>query len=131
MELVADASVLVLAVADASKRGGQALERLRTAKVHAPHLADVEVGSALRRMVLQSRLTVTTARELGRRAASLIDERYPHVSGLRDWAWVNYSVLTFYDAQYAALSAILDCPLLTADTRIGRAPLRGLRVEVC
>ena len=43
-----------------------------------------------------------------------------------------HTVLTFYDAQYAALALILGCTLLTADARIGGGgPLGGLEVEVC
>ncbi len=73
----------------------------------------------------------SAASDMGRSAVGLVDERYPHGPELCDWAWANYSVLTFYDAQYAALALILGYTLLTADARIGRAPLRGLRVEVC
>lgn len=130
MDLVADASALVLAVSDTSQRGVQLLERFRAATVHAPHLVDAEVGSALRRMVMHDGLQLAAAISMGRSAAGLVNERYPHGLELCDWAWANHTVLTFYDAQYAALAQILGYTLVTADGRIGRAPLRGLEVEV-
>ena len=76
-------------------------------------------------------LQLAVAISMGRYAAGLVDERYPHGLELCDWAWANHTVLTFYDAQYAALAQVLGCTLLTADGRIGRAPLRGVEVEVC
>ena len=131
MDLVADASALVLAVTDTSPRGVQILEHVQAATVHAPHLVDVEVGSALRRMAMHEGLQLAAARDMGRSAAGLVDARYPHGPELCDWAWANHAVLTLYDAQYAALALILGCTLLTADARIERAPLRGVQIEVC
>ena len=130
-ELVADASAVVLAVTDRTDRGQHALTRLHSATVHAPHLVDVEVGSALRRLVLRGELSAGDADTSRRNAGELIDIRYPHHRGLCDWAWANRAQLTFYDAQYAALAQLLGCALLTADARMGRAPLRDLQVDVC
>lgn len=131
MDVVADASTLVLAVSDTAQRGIRLLERIEAATVHAPHLVDAEVGSALRRMVIHDGLQLAAAITMGQYAAGLVDERYPHGPELCDWAWANHTVLTFYDAQYAALAQILGCTLLTADGRMGRAQLRGVKVEVC
>ena len=130
-ELVADASAVVLAVIDRTSRGQDVLARLRAVTVHAPHLVDVEVGSTLRRLVLRGELSPDDANECRGVAGDLIDARYPHRRALCDWAWVNRDRLTFYDAQYAALAELLGYTLLTADARIGRAPLRGLQIEVC
>ena len=130
-ELVADASAVVLAVIDQTSRGEEALARLQSATVHAPQLVDVEVGSALRRLVLRGDLGPDDADEFRRAAGDLIAARYPHHRALCDWAWANRNRLTFYDAQYAALAGMLGCPLLTADARIGRATLRDVQVEVC
>ena len=130
-DLVADASALVLAAIDTTDRGDTALAQLHAATVHAPHLVDVEVGSALRRMVLRSEIGADDAVTCRRLAADLIDFRYPHHPALCDCAWDYRAQLTFYDAQYAALATVLGFPLLTADARIGRAPVRGLEVEVC
>ena len=130
-ELVADASAVVLAVIDRTSRGQDVLARLRAVTVHAPHLVDVEVGSTLRRLVLRGELSPDDANEGRGVAGDLIDARYPHRRALCDWAWVNRDRLTFYDAQCAALAELLGYTLLTADARIGRAPLRGLQIEVC
>lgn len=129
--LVADASALVLAVTDGTRRGSEALSQLRAARVHAPHLIDVEVGGALRRLVLRGELDPAEADECRRMAGGLVDVRYPHHRGLCDWAWANRDRLTFYDAQYAALAQLLGLVVLTADARMGRAPLRGVQIEVC
>ncbi len=130
-ELVVDASVVVLAVIDQTSRGQDAKARLRAVTVHAPHLVDIEVGSALRRLVLRGQLSPDDADEARRFAGEIIDVRYPHHRGLCDWAWANRSQLTFYDAQYAALAQLLGLVLLTADTRAARAPVRGVEFEVC
>ena len=129
--LVADASALVLAVTDRTRRGSGALARLHEAAVHAPHLVDVEVGSALRRLVLRGELDSSEADECRRVARGLIDVRYPHHRALCDWAWANQDRLTFYDAQYAALAQLLGLVLVTADARSARAPVRGVEFEVC
>ena len=45
--------------------------------------------------------------------------------------WRAYELrenVTAYDAAYVALAEALDCPLLTADARLARAP--GIRCEV-
>ena len=129
--LVVDASALVLAVTDRTRRGSEALSRLRAATVHAPHLVDVEVGGALRRLVHRDELDSAAADECRRVAGSLIDVRYPHHRGLCDWAWANRDQLTFYDAQYVALAHFLGLVLLTADARAARAPVQGVVFEVC
>ena len=46
--IVADASVLVVALADDGPDGGQARARLRDERVALPELADLEVASVLR-----------------------------------------------------------------------------------
>jgi predicted nucleic acid-binding protein len=100
--------------------------------LHAPHLIDVEVVSALRRLVASGKATVPRGEEA---IADLLDlpiERYPHdilvprVWELRD----NFSA---YDASYVALAeAIADepVPLLTADARLARAIREHLDVPV-
>jgi predicted nucleic acid-binding protein len=91
--------------------------------LHAPHLLDIEVLSALRRMVASGNATAARA---GEAVVDLLDlpiERYPHdllvprVWQLRD----NFSA---YDATYLALAETLadeTLPLLTADARLARA----------
>lgn len=91
--------------------------------LHAPHLLDVEVLSALRRVVGAGDASPTRATEAVADLADLPIERYghyeliPRVWGLRE----NFST---YDATYIALAeAITDdgAALLTADARLARA----------
>ena len=91
--------------------------------MHTPHLIDVEVLSALRRLVASGE---TNAERAGEAIADLQDlpiERYPHdILVARIWQLrENFSA---YDASYVALAeGVSDepVPLLTADGRLARA----------
>ena len=95
---------------------------------HAPHLLDVEVVQALRRLVRIRELSVARAGEAMEDLAGLDLHRHPHVD-LVDRAWMLRDTVTVYDAMYVALAEALDAPLVTRDTRLARAPHRA-RVEV-
>jgi len=91
--------------------------------LHAPHLMDVEVLSALRRVVATGETTPERADEA---VADLLDlpiERYAHEPLV--WRiWELRHNLSAYDAVYVALAeAIVEggAPLLTADIRLARA----------
>lgn len=128
---VADASALVLAVADDTDRGRRALSALGDHVVHAPHLVDAEVGSALRRLVLRGLLDAEHAAVSRRLAAAVVEERHDHVGPLGEWAWAHRDRIGFYDALYAGLAATLGCTLLTADRRLARGLPTGVAVDVC
>lgn len=91
--------------------------------LHAPHLLDVEVLSALRRVVATGDASPDRA---GDAVVDLLDlplERYPH-DGLAPRIWALRANFSAYDATYVALAeAITDggAPLLTADARLARA----------
>ncbi len=91
--------------------------------LHAHHLVDVEVLSALRRLVASGEATTERA---GEAIADLLDlpiERYPH-DILVPRIWDLRQNLTAYDASYVALAeGVADepVPLLTADGRLARA----------
>jgi predicted nucleic acid-binding protein len=91
--------------------------------LHAPHLLDVEVLSALRRIVAAGDASPDRA---GDAVVDLLDlplERYPH-DGLAPRIWALRANFSAYDAAYVALAeAITDggAPLLTADARLARA----------
>ena len=100
--------------------------------LHAPHLVDVEVLSALRRLVASGETTVARADEA---IADLLDlpiERYPHdILVLRVWQLRDN--LSAYDASYVALAEALadePVPLLTADARLARAARNHADVRV-
>jgi predicted nucleic acid-binding protein len=96
---------------------------------HAPHLIDAEVGNVLRRWVLRGQLAPDDAEKLLAAGAALIDYRHEMTGGLARAAWARRENLSFYDALYAALAAILSAPLLTADERLLHAPGLGCVVE--
>jgi predicted nucleic acid-binding protein len=91
--------------------------------VHAPHLVDVEVLSALRRVVASGEATAERAGEAIADLQDLPIERYPHdILVARIWQLrENFSA---YDASYVALAEGVGdepVPLLTADRRLARA----------
>lgn len=100
--------------------------------LHAPHLVDVEVLSALRRLVSSGEATADRA---GDAIADLLDlpiERYPH-DILVPRVWQLRENFSAYDASYIALAeAVADepVPLLTADARLARAIADLLDVPV-
>jgi predicted nucleic acid-binding protein len=100
--------------------------------LHAPHLVDVEVLSALRRLVSSGEATVARA---GDAVADLLDlpiERYPH-DILVPRVWQLRENFSAYDASYVALAEAVanePVPLLTADERLARAVAAHVDVPV-
>lgn len=84
-------------------------------------LFDVEVHAVLRRWDLRSVLTPDQVAASRLRLASLRLRRAA-VSNLAERAWQLRANITFSDACYVALAEALECPLLTADLRLGSAP---------
>ena len=98
-----------------------------TEGVSIPDVADVETAAVLRRRWIAKELT---DERFARALAILPDlpfHRYP-ASAMLQRAYELRSTVTVYDAVYVALAEALDCPLLTADTRLARAP--GPRCQV-
>ena len=97
--------------------------------LHAPHLIDVEVAQALRRVALAGRLDPAR----GRTALGIVDDlplrRYPHVE-LLPRVWELRNSVTAYDAVYVALAEALDAPLVTRDRRLANAVGHVARVEL-
>ena len=119
--VVVDASTLVAAVTDATSLGADARAQLRDQRRVAPFLIDAETGSALRSMVFRGELDRPAANAARQLAERMVHRRHPHHGALGARAWQLLDRLTFYDALYLALAESLDCPLITADRRIGRA----------
>lgn len=123
--LVVDASALTELILGrpAGEVVGEHLVEHRFA-LHAPHLIDVEVLSALRRLVAFG--DTSAGRRAGEAIADLQDlpiERYPH-DILVPRIWQLRENFSAYDASYVALAEGLadePVPLLTADGRLARA----------
>ena len=100
--------------------------------LHAPHLLDVEVLSALRRVVAAGDASPQRAGEAIRNLLDLRVERYPH-DILVDRIWELRGNFSSYDAAYLALAEALTetgAPLLTADVRLARAAQAHTGVDV-
>ena len=115
--IVVDAS----AALDALLSSGEARRRLGSESVAAPHLVDSEICHSLRRLCRLGTISVQEADRLLGKWARLGIQRYGMVAHLgRVWELRNN--LTAYDATYVALAEALDCPLLTTDVHLARAP---------
>jgi predicted nucleic acid-binding protein len=114
--IVADASAAISALLNA----GPARRALGDEQLHVPHLIDSEIANALRRQVADQRLEPDAAWLALDRWRRLGMTRYP-VVGLLERVWELRDV-SAHDASYIALAEHLDCSLLTADARLGRAP---------
>jgi predicted nucleic acid-binding protein len=127
--IVADASVLVVALADDGPDGDQARVRLSGERLAVPELADLEVASVLRRQMragaLDARRAVLALDDL----AALPARRAPH-RPLLARCWELRDNLTPYDAAYVALAEALRATLLTADRRLARAPGTHCDIEI-
>jgi predicted nucleic acid-binding protein len=125
--IVVDASIVVTALADDGPDGDRVRARLRGERLAAPHLVDVEVLSAWRRLAavddLDQRRVALAMEDL----RSLRLDRVPH-GPLLDRCWELRENLTIYDAAYVALAEAMDVALLTADAKLASAP--GLRCAV-
>jgi len=91
--------------------------------LHAPHLLDVEVLSALRRVVAAGDATPARADAAVADLLALPIERYEHAL-LVPRVWQLRDGFSAYDAAYVALAEALAAepvPLLTADARLARS----------
>lgn len=123
--IVVDASAGLAALLNA----GPARRALASEQLHAPHLIDSEVANALRRETAARRLEADAAWSALDAWRRLGMTRYPAHS-LLDRIWDLRDNLSAYDATYVALAELLDCSLLTADSRLARAPGTGCPITV-
>jgi predicted nucleic acid-binding protein len=104
----------------------------RDHSLHAPHLLDVEVLSALRRLVAAGDASPARGDAA---VADLLDlpiARYPH-DLLAPRVWALRENFSAYDATYVALAESITesgAPLLTADARLARAARAHTHVDV-
>ncbi|MCY3506071.1 MAG: type II toxin-antitoxin system VapC family toxin [Chloroflexi bacterium] len=121
MTLVVDASALIAAIAEQDAVGLWAEEALEGERLAGPALLLAEGSNILRRLEHRGDLSRTDAtdahRSLMRNRVSLLP--FPPFA---DRVWELRENLTSYDAWYVAIAEALDCPLVTLDLRLSRAP---------
>lgn len=98
-------------------------------RLDAPHLLDIEVAQALRRLAQLNSITVARAGQALDDLAGLVIERHSHRE-LLPRMWQLRDSLTAYDGAYVALGEALDAPVLTCDAKLGRAHGHRARIEV-
>lgn len=120
MTLVADASLVVDLLIDGGERGSWAAAQVASAgRLHAPHVLDLEVASALRRRSRAGELSARRAGVALDDLRTLPIERYP-ATELLERIWKLRDRMTPYDAAYIALAEVLEFPLATSDLRLSR-----------
>lgn len=123
--IVIDASAFI----DAVDGRNSVLGRLGDEDIHAPHLLDVEVASALRRLVARGRFEPERAADALATLEHGDIKRHPH-SPLLGLIWSLRDRVSVYDATYVALAAALNVPLVTADRKLAGVPDLPCTVEV-
>jgi predicted nucleic acid-binding protein len=97
--------------------------------LHAPHLIDVEVLSALRRLVHAGEVKADRAEEAIQDLQLLRIIRHGHLD-LVPRIWELRQNFTSYDATYLALTESLDATLVTCDRPFASAAKRAARTEL-
>ena len=95
------------------------------AELVAPDVINPETMQTLRGLERGGKLSEERARKAVDRLTSSDLTRVPTV-GLMRYAWTLRANVSAYDACYVALARALDCPLLTKDAPLQRAPGLGV-----
>lgn len=127
--VVVDASAALNALLSGPSAADLSRRLAGEVELHAPHLIDIEVLHALRRMVRLGRLTEDRAADVRADLATLTLTRYPH-EPLGDRIWELRASLTAYDAAYVALAELLGAVLVTCDAALAAASPSNARIEV-
>lgn len=127
---VVDASLLI-EILVATPLGIRLASKVLTGadSLHVPHLLDVEVVQAVRRLTLLGGLDRHRAEHAVNALADLPLVRHGHVPYLAR-IWELRSSMTAYDAAYVALAEGVGAVLLTCDGRLARAHGHRARVEL-
>ena len=113
---------------DAIDGRGAVIERLEGEDIHAPHLLDLDVANALRRLVAEGRFSEDRAD----RAFDILERsdihRHEHTPLLRI-GWELRRQIPAYDAAYVSLAAVMGIPLVTTDHKLAAVPNLPCAVE--
>ncbi len=123
--IVVDASVVV----DAFVGEVAAVARISGTEIHAPHLIDLEVTSALRRMVATEVIVEQDAASILHAIQTADLHRHDHTL-LLDQIWAMRSAINPYEGAYVALATTLGVPLVTADQKLAAAPGLTCAIEL-
>lgn len=126
MRRVVDASALLDALLPSTVQPA-ALTALADHELWAPAILDLEVTSALWRLVRSEAITAPEAARAieGLRTAPI--RRLAHVA-LAEAAWSMRESVRISDAFYVAAARALEADLVTSDARLSRAPSLGVTV---
>jgi predicted nucleic acid-binding protein len=122
--VVIDASALVELLLR-STTGGRVERAVGDAELVAPDLVNPEVVQSLRGLERGGKLTAARASTALARLAESEIGRIPTRVLLQD-VWSLRATLSSYDACYVALARALNCPLITTDASLRRAPGLGV-----
>jgi predicted nucleic acid-binding protein len=119
--IVCDTSAIVAALVGDSRP--EMLSLIEDGDLHAPHMLDAEVLSALRGLERGGRISAKRAEEHLDTYLSMSITRY-RLDTLAERVWDLRHNFTAYDAAYIALAEALGAPLVTCDQKLvsGRDP---------
>ncbi len=121
MTTVVDGSVLVAALVDSGREGRWAEAAVAEGPLASPELALAEASNILRRLERTGQISRFEAESAYVDLLRLDVELFPFAP-FAERIWALRSNLTSYDAWYVALAEALDCPLVTLDRKLSRAP---------
>lgn len=127
--LVIDTSAVLEALVAREPAHGLVERLALDGDLHAPHLIDVEVLHALRRLNILGKLSDERAADARADYRDLALVRYPHTA-LSDRIWELRHNLTAYDAAFVTLAEVLGAPMITCDSRLDGAPGHTARIEL-
>lgn len=125
-QIVIDASALIELLTHTSL--APKIDRIiGDSKLIAPDVLNPEVLEGLRGLERGGRLTSERASLAAEQLVESKIERIPTTELVRK-VWSMRANVKSYDACYVALAHALDCPLLTSDKKLTRAPVLGVRM---
>ena len=98
-------------------------------ELHVPHLVDVEIVQALRRLVRTGEISPARAAEAIEDLTDFDVHRHAHLD-LLGRAWKLRDNISAYDAMYVAIAEAIQAPIVTCDGPLAKAPGHRARIEV-